>query len=56
MKDKKIKIRKDVNTTLNIELYNNIKILAVKLNDGRKANDLIEEGMKYVLDKYKEYK
>lgn len=41
--------RKDVATTLEEDLYTAIKILAAK--QGKYANDLIEEGMKYVLDK-----
>jgi hypothetical protein len=42
--------RKAVNTTLNEELYQKIKILALK--KGCNANDLIEEGMEYIIDKY----
>lgn len=42
--------RKAVNTTLNEELYQKIRILALK--KGCNANDLIEEGMKMVLNKY----
>lgn len=41
--------RKDVATTLEEDLYIAIKILATK--QGKYANDLIEEGMKYILDK-----
>ena len=44
----------DVHTTLNKTLYKDIKILAVK--KGCDACDLIEEGMKYVISKYKEGK
>ncbi|MVX63648.1 hypothetical protein GKZ28_08060 [Clostridium chromiireducens] len=44
--------RKNINTTLDQDLYKQIKLLAVKRDV--KANDLIEEGMKYVLSKYKE--
>jgi len=43
--------RKNINTTLNEDLYTEIKILAIKLKTN--ANDLIEEGMKYVIEKYK---
>lgn len=48
--DKKL-IRKSINTTLDQELYKKIKILALQLD--KNANDLIEEGMKLVLQKYK---
>jgi hypothetical protein len=42
--------RKNINTTLDEDLYTEIKILAIKLRTN--ANDLIEEGMKYVIEKY----
>ena len=42
--------RKAVNTTLNEELYQKIRILALK--KGCNANDLMEEGMKMILNKY----
>jgi hypothetical protein len=42
--------RKAVNTTLNEELYQKIRILALK--KGCNANDLMEEGMEMVLNKY----
>ena len=42
--------RKNINTTLDEALYTEIKILAIKLKTN--ANDLIEEGMKYVIEKY----
>lgn len=42
--------RKNINTTLDEDLYTEIKILAIKLRTN--ANDLIEEGMKYVIVKY----
>lgn len=42
--------RKNVNTTLDENLYKQIKILAISLD--LKANDLIEEGMTYILQKY----
>lgn len=44
--------RKNINTTLDVELYNKLKLLAVLM--GVNTNDLIEEGMKYVYDKYGE--
>ena len=44
--------RRNVNTTLDEKLYTQIKILALKSRTN--ANDLIEEGMRYVLDKYQE--
>ena len=43
--------RKNINTTIDEDLYTEIKILAIKSKVN--ANDLIEEGMKYVLEKYK---
>jgi len=42
--------RKNINTTLDEDLYKDIRILA--LQKGTNANDLIEEGMKYVIEKY----
>lgn len=42
--------RKDIGTRLEEDLYIAIKMLAIKQN--KKANDLIEEGIKLVLDKY----
>lgn len=42
--------RKNINTTLDENLYKQIKLLAI--NKNVKANDLIEEGMKYILKKY----
>ena len=42
--------RKNINTTIDEDLYTEIKILAIKLKVN--ANDLIEEGMKYVIEKY----
>jgi len=42
--------RKNINTTIDDDLYTEIKILATKLKVN--ANDLIEEGMKYVIEKY----
>jgi len=46
--------RKNINTTLDENLYKKIKVLAIELD--KNANDLIEEGMEYVLDKYKNNK
>jgi hypothetical protein len=43
--------RKNINTTLDTDLYNKLKLLAVVMNVN--ANDLIEEGMNYVYLKYK---
>lgn len=49
-------IRKNINTTLEAELYSKIQILALKLSAERQikinANDLIEEGMRLILSKY----
>lgn len=42
--------RKSINTTLDEQLYKQIQILAIQL--GKKANDLIEEGMQHVIEKY----
>ncbi|TCS94842.1 hypothetical protein [Hazenella coriacea] len=44
--------RKNINTTIDIELYRQIKVLAAKLD--KNANDLLEEGMRLVLEKYGE--
>lgn len=43
-------MRKNVNTTLDEELYEEIKILAIRMK--LNANDLIEEGMKIVYEKH----
>lgn len=43
--------RKNKNTTLDEDLYKQIQILAVINN--KNANDLIEEGMRYIIEKYK---
>ena len=41
--------RKNINTTLDEELYKSIRILALK--KGVNANDLIEEGMKLIIER-----
>lgn len=41
--------RKNINTTIDEDLYKNIRILA--LTKGINANDLIEEGMRYILER-----
>jgi hypothetical protein len=50
-------MRKTFATTINIDLWNKIQLLALKLSqqEGKKIyiNDLIEEGMDYILKKYK---
>jgi len=52
--------RKNINTTIDNELYSDIKKLAYKISAQKEvkinANDLIEEGMKLVLDKYRNIK
>jgi hypothetical protein len=48
-------MRVPVNTTLERDLYRPIQILALQLSTENKkvcANDLIEEGMKLLLEKY----
>lgn len=42
--------RKNINTTIDEDLYMQVRLLAIKLK--LNANDLIEEGMRYILDKY----
>lgn len=42
--------RKSINTTIDEDLYLEIKILALRTKVN--ANDLLEEGMKLVLEKY----
>lgn len=44
--------RKNINTTLDLKLYKQIKVLAAKLETT--ANSLIEEGMRIVLEKHKD--
>jgi hypothetical protein len=49
-------MRVAVNTTLERDLYRPIQILALQLsNESKKicANDLIEEGLRLVIEKYK---
>lgn len=46
--------RKSVNTTIDEDLYLEIKILA--LRNKVNANDLLEEGIKLVLEKYSKEK
>ncbi|MBU3204358.1 hypothetical protein [Clostridium algidicarnis] len=41
--------RKNINTTLDEELYKSIRMLA--LQKGINANDLIEEGMKLIIER-----
>ena len=41
--------RKNINTTLDEELYKSIRILAKQ--KGVNANDLIEEGMKLIIER-----
>ena len=41
--------RKNINTTLDEELYKSIRILV--LQKGVHANDLIEEGMKLIIER-----
>ena len=41
--------RKNINTTLDEELYKSIRILA--LQKGVNDNDLIEEGMKLIIER-----
>ena len=43
-------VRKNINTTLDEDLYKKIKVLAIELD--KNANDLIEEGMEYIVSKY----
>ena len=42
--------RKSVNTTIDEKLYKQIRMLALELN--KNANDLLEEGILCVLEKY----
>jgi len=46
--------RKNIATTLEEELYKKIKVLAIELD--KNANDLLEEGMEYIIDKYENQK
>ncbi|SHK41933.1 hypothetical protein [Tepidibacter formicigenes] len=52
--------RKSINTTLDTELYSKIKILALKVSAEKQtkvnANDLIEEGMKLIIERYESEK
>lgn len=41
--------RKNINTTIDEDLYKEIRMLALK--KGVNANDLIEEGMRYILER-----
>ncbi|WP_336078725.1 hypothetical protein [Paenibacillus sp. 203] len=48
--------RKSINTTLDEKLYNKIRVLALQQSIEKNAkinvNDLLEEGMRYLLHKY----
>lgn len=44
--------RKNMNTTIEEDLYLEIRMLALKL--GKNANDLIEEGMRLILERESE--
>lgn len=48
--------RKSINTTLDSDLYSSIQMLALKLsveqNKKINANDLLEEAMRLLLEKY----
>lgn len=46
--------RKNFNTTLDEDLYKELRMLALKLD--KRANDLIEEGMRMVIEKYQDKK
>ena len=50
--------RKNVNTTLDTQLYASIQKIALKrgaeLGHTVNANDLLEEGMRYIIEKYGE--
>lgn len=46
--------RKNFNTTLNIELYKKLKRLAFEKE--RHINDLLEEGIRHILEKYNNQK
>lgn len=52
--------RKAVNTTLDSDLYNKIQFIALQLsaqrNEKINANDLLEEGMRYIITKYEDSK
>jgi hypothetical protein len=50
--------RKNKNTTLDEELYFKIKLISWNMsrpNHQVYINELIEEGMKYIIDKYERY-
>lgn len=44
--------RKNMNTTIDEDLYRQIRMIAVKL--GKNANDLIEEGMRLIIERERE--
>lgn len=48
--------RKSINTTLDSNLYTKIQFIALQQsaerNEKINANDLIEEGMRYIIEKY----
>ncbi|MGP3788588.1 MULTISPECIES: hypothetical protein [Paenibacillus] len=52
--------RKSINTTLDATLYGQIQMLALQLslegNQKVNVNDLLEEGMKYIIEKYESSK
>lgn len=48
--------RKSINTTLDSSMYSQIQMIALQLsaekNQKINANDLLEEGMRYIIEKY----
>ncbi len=44
--------RKNINTTIDEDLYKQIRILSINLKVN--TNDLLEEGIRYILGKYKD--
>ncbi|WP_186327654.1 hypothetical protein [Paenibacillus sp. Y412MC10] len=48
--------RKSINTTLDGELYTKLQFIALQLSAERgqkiNVNDLLEEGMRYIISKY----
>jgi len=44
--------RKNINTTIDEDLYMQTRILSIKLKVN--TNDLLEEGIRYILNKYKD--
>lgn len=50
--------RKNINTTLDEDLWYELKLISWKMSKYKRqiyVNDLVEEGMRYIINKYNSY-